>query len=92
MKLIECLSIKLGKRIQMKIQLHAHSHRVDIIVENSGLDSVRVIDDGDAIAAEDINQHFHRHATSKINSRHDLFKCRRWAFVGKRYLVFTFSR
>lgn len=63
--------------------LDAHSHRVDIIVENSGLDSVRVIDDGDGIAAEDIRLAFHRHATSKINSRHDLFKVQTMGFRGE---------
>lgn len=63
--------------------LDAHSHRVDIIVENSGLDSVRVIDDGDGIAAEDISLAFHRHATSKINSRHDLFKVQTMGFRGE---------
>ena len=63
--------------------LDAHSHRIDIIVENSGLDSVRVIDDGDGIAAEDIRLAFHRHATSKINSRHDLFKVQTMGFRGE---------
>ncbi len=63
--------------------LDAHSHRVDIIVENSGLDSVRVIDDGDGIAAEDVKLAFHRHATSKINSRHDLFKVQTMGFRGE---------
>lgn len=63
--------------------LDAHSHRVDIIVENSGLDSVRVIDDGDGIATEDVKLAFHRHATSKINSRHDLFKVQTMGFRGE---------
>ena len=49
--------------------LDAHSSRVDIIVENAGLDSIRVIDDGDGIASDDVQLAFKRHATSKISSR-----------------------
>ena len=63
--------------------LDAHSHRIDIIVENSGLDSVRVIDDGDGIAKEDVAIAFHRHATSKISSQHDLFKVQTMGFRGE---------
>lgn len=34
--------------------LDANSKRIDIIVENSGLDSIRVIDDGSGIADDDV--------------------------------------
>ncbi|MBB1079870.1 DNA mismatch repair endonuclease MutL [Limosilactobacillus sp. STM2_1] len=63
--------------------LDAHSHRIDIIVENAGLDSVRVIDDGDGIAKEDVAVAFRRHATSKISSQHDLFKVQTMGFRGE---------
>lgn len=63
--------------------LDAHSHRIDIIVENSGLDSIRVIDDGDGIASDDVGIAFRRHATSKIASRHDLFKVQTMGFRGE---------
>lgn len=63
--------------------LDAHSHRIDIIVKNSGLDSIRVIDDGDGIAPEDVLIAFRRHATSKISSRQDLFKVQTMGFRGE---------
>lgn len=63
--------------------LDAHSHRIDIIVENAGLDSIRVIDDGDGIAPDDIELAFQRHATSKINSRRDLFRVTTMGFRGE---------
>lgn len=63
--------------------LDAHSHRIDIIVENAGLDSIRVIDDGDGIAREDMQLAFQRHATSKINSRRDLFRVTTMGFRGE---------
>ncbi|MFQ9705509.1 MAG: DNA mismatch repair endonuclease MutL [Limosilactobacillus pontis] len=63
--------------------LDAHSRRVDIIVENSGLDSIRVIDDGEGIANDDVQLAFQRHATSKIASRKDLFKVQTMGFRGE---------
>ena len=63
--------------------LDAHSQRIDIIVENAGLDSIRVIDDGEGIASDDVRLAFQRHATSKIASRKDLFKVQTMGFRGE---------
>jgi DNA mismatch repair protein MutL len=63
--------------------LDADSKRVDIIVENAGLDSIRVIDDGIGIAADDVPLAFRRHATSKISSRKDLFRVQTMGFRGE---------
>lgn len=63
--------------------LDAHSRRIDIIVQNAGLDSIRVIDDGDGIASDDVRLAFRRHATSKIASRKDLFKVQTMGFRGE---------
>lgn len=63
--------------------LDANSKRIDIIVENSGLDSIRVIDDGSGIADDDVKIAFKRHATSKITTRRDLFKVRTMGFRGE---------
>lgn len=63
--------------------LDADSKRIDIIVENSGLDSIRVIDDGSGIAADDVEIAFKRHATSKIATRRDLFKVQTMGFRGE---------
>lgn len=63
--------------------LDAHSRQVDIIVSQSGLDSIRIIDDGDGILADDVSIAFKRHATSKISSREDLFKVQSLGFRGE---------
>ncbi|MDO4903358.1 MAG: DNA mismatch repair endonuclease MutL [Limosilactobacillus sp.] len=63
--------------------IDAHSRRVDVIVENSGLDSIRVIDDGDGIEPDDVKLAFTRHATSKINDRKDLFRVQTMGFRGE---------
>lgn len=63
--------------------LDAHSRRVDIVVENAGLDSIRVIDDGDGIAADEVELAFKRHATSKISDRKDLFRVQTMGFRGE---------
>lgn len=63
--------------------LDAHSRQIDIIVSQSGLDSIRIIDDGDGIAADDVPIAFKRHATSKITSREDLFKVKSLGFRGE---------
>ncbi|MEY8442112.1 DNA mismatch repair endonuclease MutL [Lactobacillaceae bacterium 24-114] len=63
--------------------LDAHSHRIDILVEEAGLNSIRVIDDGQGIMPEDIEIAFKRHATSKITNRQDLFKVKTMGFRGE---------
>lgn len=63
--------------------LDANSKRIDIIVTNSGLGSIRVIDDGTGIARDDVEIAFKRHATSKIKSRRDLFRVQTMGFRGE---------
>lgn len=63
--------------------LDAHSRCIDVLVTNSGLGSIRVIDDGDGIAADDLQLAFKRHATSKISSRKDLFRVQTMGFRGE---------
>ena len=63
--------------------LDANSHRIDIIVEEAGLKSVQVIDDGQGIEADDVARAFLRHATSKIADKGDLFKVTTMGFRGE---------
>ncbi|CAM3028521.1 DNA mismatch repair endonuclease MutL [Lactiplantibacillus plajomi] len=63
--------------------LDAHSTRVDVLVQEAGVRSIRVIDDGDGIAADDVLTAFKRHATSKITSREDLFRVHSLGFRGE---------
>ena len=61
----------------------AHASQVDVLILASGVQSIRVIDDGDGIADEDVLTAFKRHATSKITSRKDLFQVRSLGFRGE---------
>lgn len=63
--------------------LDARSQRIDIIVTKAGLGEMRVIDDGIGIAEEDVKEAFKRHATSKINTRQDLFRVQTMGFRGE---------
>ena len=60
--------------------LDAHSHRIDVVVTEAGLGSIRVIDDGDGIARSGTQP-------ARSNKRAICFASRRWGFVGKRCLV-----
>ena len=63
--------------------IDAQSTRIDILVEDAGLKSIQVIDNGIGIAADDVQIAFQRHATSKITSRDDLFRVRTLGFRGE---------
>ncbi|WP_048000124.1 DNA mismatch repair endonuclease MutL [Lactiplantibacillus herbarum] len=61
----------------------AHATQIDILVQESGVRSIRIIDDGDGIDDTDVLTAFKRHATSKITSREDLFKVHSLGFRGE---------
>lgn len=63
--------------------LDAGSHRIDIILEESGLATIQVIDDGSGIAVDDLALAFKRHATSKITGKKDLFRVQTLGFRGE---------
>lgn len=56
---------------------------IEIDVEEAGLSSIRVIDNGQGILEEDIRTAFKRHATSKIKDQNDLFRIRTLGFRGE---------
>lgn len=63
--------------------LDAHAKRIDVLVEESGLKRIRVIDDGEGIAAAEVALAFRRHATSKIGTKKDLFRVQTMGFRGE---------
>lgn len=63
--------------------IDAQSTQIDILVEDAGLKSIQVIDNGIGIATDDVQIAFQRHATSKITSRDDLFRVRTLGFRGE---------
>ncbi len=63
--------------------LDAGASSVRIEMEGGGLDLIRVVDDGDGIAAHELGLAFVRHATSKIATLDDLERIRTLGFRGE---------
>ncbi|ADO56949.1 DNA mismatch repair endonuclease MutL [Paenibacillus polymyxa] len=63
--------------------IDAGGTRVDVWVEEGGLQSIRVTDNGSGIEPEDVETAFYRHATSKIGHGRDLFQITSLGFRGE---------
>ncbi|SFB83019.1 DNA mismatch repair protein MutL [Alkalibacterium subtropicum] len=67
----------------MENAIDAGSTRIEVFVEEAGLKSIQVIDDGEGIPREEVMSAFERHATSKLLSDEDLFRIRTLGFRGE---------
>ncbi|MBF0746181.1 DNA mismatch repair endonuclease MutL [Gemella sp. 19428wG2_WT2a] len=63
--------------------LDAGSDNIKIIIKEFGIEEIRIIDNGEGIANDDIEKAFMRHATSKIKSDYDLFHIETLGFRGE---------
>lgn len=63
--------------------IDAGSRTVEVLLEEAGLSSIQIIDDGAGMDSEDALLSFSRHATSKIENEHDLFRIRTLGFRGE---------
>ena len=63
--------------------IDAMATKIEIHVEEGGLELIRVVDDGQGMDREDCRLAFERHATSKIGSVRDLFRIRTLGFRGE---------
>ncbi|WP_459128943.1 DNA mismatch repair endonuclease MutL [Guggenheimella bovis] len=63
--------------------LDAKATRITVELQEGGIQSIAVIDDGDGIHADDASLLFERHATSKIESAKDLFQVSSFGFRGE---------
>ncbi|MDA1475462.1 DNA mismatch repair endonuclease MutL [Bacillus changyiensis] len=63
--------------------IDANSSVIEIDVEEAGLSSIQVVDNGEGMDAEDCKTAFLRHATSKIKDENDLFRVRTLGFRGE---------
>lgn len=63
--------------------IDAGATRIEVVIEEGGLQSIRVKDNGSGIEPEDCETAFYRHATSKITSGRDLFQITSLGFRGE---------
>ncbi|GGI41902.1 DNA mismatch repair protein MutL [Mammaliicoccus stepanovicii] len=63
--------------------IDAQATQIDITIRESGIQSIRVVDNGTGIEEDDIAKAFGRHATSKIDNDYDLFHIRTLGFRGE---------
>ena len=63
--------------------IDASSSKIDIIIEEGGMNLIQIIDDGSGIDKDDARLCFSRHATSKIYNDQDLFCIQTLGFRGE---------
>lgn len=63
--------------------IDAGSSQITISIEESGLKSIQITDNGEGIAVDDVALSLRRHATSKIKTQADLFRIRTLGFRGE---------
>ncbi len=63
--------------------IDAGATRIDVTVEQGGMELIRVVDDGCGIAAAELPLAVASHATSKIDQADDLFRVRTLGFRGE---------
>lgn len=63
--------------------IDAGATRIDVTIEEGGLQLIRIVDNGSGMESDDCELAFSRHATSKIQSGKDLFAIRTLGFRGE---------
>ncbi|CAM4179112.1 DNA mismatch repair protein MutL [Streptococcus penaeicida] len=63
--------------------IDAASSQITIEIEESGLKSIKITDNGEGMSAQDLPKSILRHATSKIKNQSDLFRIRTLGFRGE---------
>ncbi len=67
----------------MENAIDANANLIIVEVNNIGLESISVTDNGDGMAKDDLDKSFLRHATSKVTNKNDLERIRSLGFRGE---------
>ncbi|MBM7636004.1 DNA mismatch repair endonuclease MutL [Streptococcus saliviloxodontae] len=63
--------------------IDAGASQITVQIEEGGLKSIQIIDNGEGMASADVAMSLRRHATSKIKNQGDLFRIRTLGFRGE---------
>ena len=63
--------------------IDAHATMVEIQIQQGGIDTITIIDDGDGMDGQDATLAFERHATSKLKEVNDLWNIHTMGFRGE---------
>ncbi|MBA1434530.1 DNA mismatch repair endonuclease MutL [Bombilactobacillus bombi] len=63
--------------------IDAQASQIDIVVKDAGISYIKVTDNGQGIASEEVEMAFQPHATSKISTNQDLFNVKTLGFRGE---------
>ncbi|NQH96307.1 DNA mismatch repair endonuclease MutL [Streptococcus suis] len=63
--------------------IDAGATQIQIVIEEAGLKTIQITDNGDGIAPDEVRLALRRHATSKIKNQADLFRIRTLGFRGE---------
>lgn len=63
--------------------IDAGSTQIEILLMDSGIRQIKVIDNGEGMEAEDALLAFERHATSKVKNQYDIFRIQTLGFRGE---------
>jgi len=80
-EVVENMASVVKELVENSIDASSKNIKIDLL--ESGLNEIKVIDDGDGMNKEDMFMSVKRHATSKIKSNHDLFHISSLGFRGE---------
>ena len=80
-EVVENMASVVKELVENSIDANSSNIRIDLM--ESGLNEIKVIDDGDGMSLEDMKMSVKRHATSKIKTSNDLFHINSLGFRGE---------
>jgi len=80
-EVVENMASVVKELVENSVDANSKIIKIDLL--ESGLNEIKVTDDGDGMSKEDMKMSIKRHATSKIKTNHDLFHISSLGFRGE---------